>query len=114
MTYNSKCGSLFNNQASPSVSRVLVISASTVTTSHTSTAVVTAAETTTIPAATKILTSSLSPDVTSVGAVHDRTPTVSCMDLPPSERQEGVPTSNETYSVSFRYVILLIIFISGI
>jgi uncharacterized membrane protein len=96
-------------------SRVLVANGSTTSRAPTATAVVTTIET--ISTQKTVLRVPTDPttenthDSSSAGSIlSESTQTITCKNLSPSDRQEGVPISNEAYSISFRYAVVLPIF----
>jgi hypothetical protein len=48
------------------------------------------------------------------GTLPPSNQTLHCNNISPSDRQEGVPISNEAYSISFRYAVVLSLFKFGI
>jgi hypothetical protein len=99
------------------VFRVLVTTARTTVATVDTTPIQITVSTEPAPGSMQDLSSAAStlPDLSSAAStLPDSTETIFCKDPHLLERQEGVPTSNMSYSISFRYAVILIIFKCGI
>jgi uncharacterized membrane protein len=102
------------------VPRVLVTNGFTTRRAPTTTDVVTTIETTmstqktALRVSTDPTTENMHDSSSVASTLLQSTQTISCNNLSPSDRQEGVPISNEAYSISFRYGIVFPLFKFGI
>lgn len=89
------------------VPRVLVTSGSTTRRVHATTAVTTTEIISTqkaiLRASADPITENMHDSSSAASILSDNTQKITCKNLSPSNRQDGVPISSEAYSISFRY-----------